>query len=97
MISRDLPSSSHQKPIICHYFLFRTKCNKTLLNTQTLKNVIQLHLHNIDITLNSVKEKVARDFTKKKFMFDVLIFALEIDVVAYFCSCYLEFYDCHRK
>lgn len=43
------------------------------------------------------KEKVARDFTKKKFMFDVLIFALEIDVVAYFCSCYLEFYDCHRK
>lgn len=46
---------------------------------------------------NIVKEKVARDFTKKKFMFDVLIFALEIDVVAYFCSCYLEFYDCHRK
>lgn len=45
----------------------------------------------------NIKEKVARDFTKKKFMFDVLIFALEIDVVAYFCSCYLEFYDCHRK
>lgn len=45
----------------------------------------------------NIKEKVARDFTKKKFMFNVLIFALEIDVVAYFCSCYLEFYDCHRK
>lgn len=45
----------------------------------------------------NIKEKVARDFTKKKIMFDVLIFALEIDVVAYFCSCYLEFYDCHRK
>lgn len=44
----------------------------------------------------NIKEKVARDFTKKKIMFDVLIFALEIDV-AYFCSCYLEFYDCHRK
>lgn len=53
-------------------------------------------MYNIDIILNS-KEKVVWDFMKKKFMFDVLIFVLEIDVVVYFCFCYFEFYDCYWK
>lgn len=47
--------------------------------------------------IKQLKKKLLEILRKKKFMFDVLIFALEIDVVAYFCSCYLEFYDCHRK